>query len=372
MKRYICLIISLCLVLGSFSFVFASATSWDTSDQTNLSNAASRLYYNGYSAAYYLKQIADRVAVLSTISSDISTIKGYLYDDYHSIGYWTSSIASWMQPIYNSIINSVSDTDIEPIISGLNEVVTSGGSTSYTPFLKYNNKSAANYLYDFNNYFLTSTGRTFSGWVSFNSDTSAGLYSGIIGVSPFSTALITALGYINNNTTRGFNFLYSRGINGYNGQQTATNWGNLGTSTFTPVSSTDGIYKWLSAIQTPVARLSYVLASDQRIDAQEAAALAEQEVVDNFIDPAGDSSATASDFGSISDLSYGYQQNFGSTASVSGIFDIFDSNNFGWFSSETYNQLDTTVAQRGSSFETPLLDQQLDDISRALGVDYAN
>lgn len=388
MKRFICLIISLCLILGSFSFVFASATSWDTSDQTNLSNAASRLYYNGYSAAYYLKQIADRVSSLSTIASDVSTIKGYLFDDGHSIGYWTSAISSWMSPIYNAI--TATPTELQTIINSLNKVTSSGGTTTYTPWLGelYNvmgnygqGKSGVNSwdfteqtTYAHRQLFYNNNGN-FSGNYRLNKVNGIGSFFIDSKLWQYGTPLgnlAVILQEINDNFVSAYIYDYQSSLTGYNTQQTALNWGNLGNSYFTPSSQTDGIYKWFAAIQAPVSRLSYVLASDERIAAQQAAAPAEQEVVNDFIDPAGNSSATASDFGSISDLSSGYQQNFGSTASISGIFDIFDSNNFGWFSSETYNQLDTTVAQRGSCFETPLLDQQLEDISRALGVDYAN
>ena len=372
MKRYICLIISLCLVFGSFSFSYATATDWDTADQANL-RAIKNLLDSG---GTLYNQISNIASTTNTISNNINTIKGYLFDSGHGIAYWTQAISTWMSPIYNALTSIPVDTST--IIGALGYY---DSYNTYHPFFNNLNNSLTNQ-------YFTSAGNVF------NSHLNAHTYfvdsNGVYGLrilqanggyndisvswtqgSPLGN-IAFLLKFLNENMAMAYNQIHNHGYYGYESPQNAVNWGNLGTSSFTPASQTDGIYKWLSAIQAPVARLSYVLASDERIAAQQAAALAEQEVVDDFIDPTGDSSATASDFGSISDLSSGYQQNFGSTASVSGIFDIFDSNNFGWFSSETYQQLDTTVAQRGSSFETPLLDQQLEDISRALGVDYAN
>lgn len=376
MKRYICLIISLCLILSSFSICFAAAADWSTTDQQNLSNAASRLYYNNYSAAYYLYQINSK---LSTVNTYLSDIYSALFDSGDSVAEWLHNINSWLSPIYNSI-NAI-PVDLFTIIGALG--YTDSNST-YHPYLsEYKDylrgvgnyggitSSSFNKILDAHNGLPWSSGA----WYSVSRFLSDGTsYNQSINWSQGSPIgnLAVLFNYTAQNITNIGTLLSVRLLSSYDSPQNVVNWGSLSTSTFTPTSSTDGIYKYLNSIQAPVARLSYVLASDERIAAQQAAALAEQEVVDDFIDPAGDSSATASDFGSISNLSSGYQHNFGSTASVTGIFDIFDSNNFGWFSSETFNQLDTTVATRGSSFETPLLDQQLEDISRALGVDYAN
>lgn len=303
---------------------------------------------------------------------------GYLYDDSHSIAYWTSAIASWMQPIYAQLTNGlVSETDIIPIVSGLNEVISSGGNTSYTPYLKYGGKSNSQWLSDTYT-LLNNCLKVVANYsnVHLYSPTAAGGYNDQT-YSRAGYGFIENLYFYINSLTNQQALIYSYEFNhrdrGFNTSQTALNWTDIDSSyTFTPNSSTDGLYKWLATIQAPVARLSYVLASDERIEAQEASAANEQAVVDNFIDSNGAGSASPSDIGSISDLSSGYQNNFGSSASVTGIFDIFDSNNFGWFSQETANQFDTSSnnsrAKSGSEFETPLLDQRINDIYDALGV----
>lgn len=356
MKRYISLIISLCLILGSFSFVFASATQWDTSDQANLLGILRAVTSYGTGNLFYKVSHID--STLDTISTNINTIKGYLTDSGHSVAYYLSGIDSWMNPIYSAITQT--PTDLATIIGSLGYYTNNG--TTYNPYLNLINNTLNNTygstfsLTTFNNNTDTTN------WTTFNYVTSGSVFNQIL----------QSLRFTNNNNMGYYVKSLNAQFGNYNLSRQGIDWNNLSTFSHVASSQSEGQNFWLSMIQQPVARLSYVLASDERLAAQQAASAAEQQVVNDFIDPNGDSSATATDFGSISDLSSGYQQNFGSTASISGIFNIFDSNNFGWFSSETYQQLDTTVAQRGSSFETPLLDQQLEDISRALGVDYAN
>lgn len=151
-----------------------------------------------------------------------------------------------------------------------------------------------------------------------------------------------------------------------------TTWDSQGSTLtqvpFTPDSAIQGLYRYLAFTQRDVARLTYVFANDEELAARELAQANQDQVLDDFIDPNGAGSASPNDFSAISDLSSGYQDNFGSNASVTGIFNIFNSNNMGWFSQETRNQLDTTSPSRSGS-ETPLLDQQILDIYKAIGVD---
>lgn len=143
---------------------------------------------------------------------------------------------------------------------------------------------------------------------------------------------------------------------GYANTQTAINWGSLGNSNFTGISTADTTFKWLSAIQAPVARLAYVLANDDQIAAREAAADNEAAVVDQFIDPSGAGSASTSDIGSISSASDGFKTNFSTDASASGIWSIFDSSNGYWFSQEIANSLDTySGANRSVKYSVPLM-----------------
>lgn len=353
MKRIICLITTLCLVFGSFSFVFAE-----------VSNSQ---------ASQIVSDLSTIKTTLSNIYSRVNTITNYLYDDSHSIAYWTSAIASWMQPIYSALTSNLSANLGLDIIEGLlgYPQSVSGGGTTWIPYLKniYDLQNYDGNLQYFKNvgtlYRLQYTGSGNSNQPTFPLNSAS--------IEGHMLSFMTALNgsFVNYAVDTWNNFQHI--TTGYNATQNALSWSDLdSTYTFTPASSTDGLYKWLATIQAPVARLSYVLASDERIEAQELAAANEQAVVDNFIDPNGAGSASTSDIGSVSDLSSGFSSNISTDADPGDIFDIFDSNNFSWFSQEVADSLDTTNSNNrsksGSEFETPLLDQRIDDIYDALGV----
>lgn len=342
MKRIICLLTALCLVFGSFSFAFAAQDVSDATTHTQLGNIYNLL--NGTNFSGRLATIANK---LTDINANLVTLMGWL-DPANGGG--TSAIL-------NQILNALVYTN------------AGGTITSWLVDIQGYNYQTAERLLDIKN--IIQGTRNYSN-VLFNSPGANGtINSQRLDMSSWNMGdrIFTYLSQLTNSTMSIYSLEYSQRVNGYNTAQTFTKWDDLTTSTFTPISATDGIYKWLSKIQTPTARLAYVLASDERIAAQEAAAANEEAVVDNFIDSTGDGSASPSDIGSISDLSSGYKSNFGSDASVSGIFNIFNSNNMGWFSQETANQLDTsTNNRRGSSLDTPLLDRQIEDIYDQIGV----
>lgn len=370
MKKIICLITALCLILGSFSFCFASPTQWDTSDQANL-----RYIYQTLTSGSLYTLVNNIYSRMNTINNSIQDLADFLVYNGNSITEWVYSIEIWMSPIFNAI-NSI-PVDLDKIVNGLWKPLENGSSVAY---LSLYEDALVNEDPGVTSGFTSAYWRTH---LHQNLFTSANRGNGIVDnpVWNIDNGLIpnqiyasygTPLGLLNTLTNR-LNLNMVNGLvahlTGATDQQSYTSWLDLSSSSFNPDSQTDGIYNWLSNIQTPVARLSYVLASDERIEAQEAAAANEEAVVDNFIDSTGDGSASPSDIGSISDLSSGYKSNFGSDASVSGIFNIFNSNNMGWFSQETANQLDTTTpTRRGSSFDTPLLDQQIRDIYDQIGV----
>lgn len=373
MKRFISVIIALCLIFSSFSFVFGAVSD---------SQASS-----------IVSDLSTIRSTLNNIYSRLGTIQGYLFDSGHSVAYWVSAINSWMQPIYSSLTSGlVSALDLEPIISGLNEVVSSGGATSYTPYLKYGDKSNSQWLSD--------------------------LYSalGRLGVSNRSSVLLNShLSLLNNYSG---SYIIPRFTNSSGSMsETSYNWndgsplGNIGlilklfnqsfiynalsenylnkslqsvvsfsdpdsTLSFTPSSSIDGIYKYLNLLNTPLARLGYVLASDQRIEAQQASSANEQSVVDNFIDSSGSGSVSASDFGSVSGASKSFRDNFNSGVSASGVWSVFNQN-YDWFSQSTADALDTSSASSSARrlksassvrSDTPLLDAYYSDLFDIIGV----
>lgn len=329
-----------------------------------------------HSAAYYLYNIATNSNNLYNKAVDIYNALNY---SGHTIAYWVNAIDTWMSPLYTAVTSV--PTDLSIIQGLLGYPSNDGGGTTWHPYLQEIKESITNVGSSNWNMYSNSHGQLFEGTPSsFPSDwyyIGEVLSNGVSNQNPKGWNYGTPLGnialllqFLNKNIANSYSYRWSADLTGYNSLQSLVSFEDPdSTVTFTPSSATDGIYKYLNAINTPVARLGYVLASDSRIEAQDAAAANEQAVVDNFIDSTGNGSASPSDIGSISDLSSGYKSNFGSDASVSGIFNIFNSNNMGWFSQETANQLDTTTnTRRGSLFNTPLLDQQINNIYDQIGV----
>lgn len=352
MKKIICITIALCIVLGSFSFSFAAVS--DAQAQTIVSNLSTIITH------------------LSTISSRLNTIQSYLYDSGHSIAYWVSAIDSWMQPIYNSLSSAF---NVDVIADLLSSVDNSSGSTVRTPYLFYNGKSVGNWLSD----------------IYTNGFKLAGSYNNILYRSPtntgYSDVRVNRSGYglleniyfylangMNDQNTI-YAYEYNHRDRGYDSLQSLVSFADPdSTVTFTPISATDGLYKYLNAINTPVARLAYVLASDSRIEAQQAAAANEQEVVDSFIDSNGSGAASTSDFSDMAGLSSGYSSNFNTGQSASGLFTVFGSDKWTYLSQETMDSFDTTGSgnrrsKSNTEYDTPYLDRYYEEVLSLMGLE---
>lgn len=356
MKKIICLTIVLCLVLGSFSFSFAAVS--DSQAQTIVSNLSTIITH------------------LSNISSRLNTIQGYLYDSGHSIAYWVSAIDSWMQPIYGSLTDILSSSlNMETVAGLLGSVNTSGSTVIRTPYLFYNGKSNANWLSDIYN--SLNGNRNYSNLL-FNSPGANGtVTSQRIDMSSWSMQdrILTYLLQLSNGTMSIYSLEYAQRVNGYNNLQSLVSFADPNsTVTFTPLSATDGLYKYLNAINTPLARLGYVLASDSRIEAQQAAAANEQEVVDSFIDSNGSGAASTSDFSDMAGLSSGYSSNFNTGQSASGLFTVFGSDKWTYLSQETMDSFDTTGnrnrrSKSNTEYDTPYLDRYYEEVLSLMGLE---
>lgn len=367
MKRIISLTIALCLVLGSFSFVFASATQWDTSDQANLRYIATSVTSGG-SLYTLVNNIYSR---LGTISNNIVDIKSYLFDNNHGIAYWVHAINTWMSPIYTAIQNT--PNELESIKRLLGYVSYEGETEVLTPYLAYQNKGIAELVTD---YFDSGWGTGF--WDS-NKRISMLVYGSANGTTTnyslqlgrkFPQDLMQFMVISSNNELQ-----FLQRITGYvNQAHTLTSWTDLSTSSTTPYSLSQGVLTFLENIQAPVARLSYVLASDERIEAQEAAAANEEAVVDHFIDSSGTGSVGVSDFGSLSDASGEMKSNFETGQSAAGVFNVFDDSHFLYLSQSAADQLDTTgssnrlLKSSGNDYDTPTLDRYYEELNQILEV----
>lgn len=115
--------------------------------------------------------------------------------------------------------------------------------------------------------------------------------------------------------------------------------------------------------------LTSVYASEQEIEAREFAADNQQAIVDGFIDPDGDASASVNDYGTIKNASSDFKDAFNTGTSADGIWSVFDNSRYNWFTQNTKNQLDTTPQTRANNdYPTPLLDSYMHDLLSIIGV----
>ena len=107
-----------------------------------------------------------------------------------------------------------------------------------------------------------------------------------------------------------------------------------------------------------LARLDYVLASDEEIAARAAASANQDEVVDDFISSSGSGSAKASDFADIANVGGTFKNALDSNVSAGTAFNSLSSNSqaWDWFSQTTADSLDSTQQTRSGGNSTPYLD----------------
>lgn len=397
MKRSISIL--LCLVLIFSSFTFASAVDWSTTDQNNLQSIKNAVNSGG--GLYNLISTISGRLVFNNIpiAQMVQNIYNGLYASSggtsRSVAWWLATLndnlvtlMGWLDPANSSSLNGI----LNQILNALVYSDAGGNLVSFLLDIKNNGTITASRLDSLSigltNKYLNSTSLTqdqIRQNAHYNLIPSNSASYNILSLDPNHPGQITTipvnwtrgspignlaliLANMMGNDTNAFVMNYNAGFTGYNAQQALVSFADpYSTVTFTPSSATDGIYKYLNAINTPLARLGYVLASDSRIEAQEAAAANEQAVVDNFIESDGDGAVPTSSFSDVSGLSSGVTSNLSTDASPAQIWDIFNSDHGSWFSQETANQLDTTTRTRGSEFGTPLLDKQMEEIYKSLG-----
>lgn len=185
----------------------------------------------------------------------------------------------------------------------------------------------------------------------------------------------------NNSFVYGYKNRWTADLTHYN--DNLTTWDSQGDTlqqvAFTPESAIQGLYRYLAFTQRDVARLTYVLASDEEITAREKARDNQNAVLDNFIDDTGDGAISTNDFGSVADASKDIKDNLNTGVSANGIFDVFTGDHTSaWFSQTTANELDRTQANRSllkanglgaSDYDTPLLDEKMEELLSIFGGD---
>lgn len=157
-------------------------------------------------------------------------------------------------------------------------------------------------------------------------------------------------------------------VNLYNSDLTSYSMGTSGNSFWYDFR------RAASNISMHLARLDYVLASDDEIEAREAAQDNQDAFVNDFLDSNGAGSASASDIGDMSGISSGVQDVLSTGVSPTSAFSSMgsDSSAWDWFKNDTKNALDTTSSNRrnikSSDSDTPLLDNYYSDLQEKLKV----
>lgn len=147
---------------------------------------------------------------------------------------------------------------------------------------------------------------------------------------------------------------------------------DLTTTSLGRVSIWSDIRKIGGNLSNHLARLDYVLASDEEIEARRAASSNQQSVVNNFIKSSGSGSASVSDFEGIASAGSNIKDALNSNVSIENAFSSLSSNSsaWDWFTQSTANSLDSTTDQnrRSSNYDTPLLDTYYSDLMEILKV----
>lgn len=354
MRKFFVFILSAALLLGSFSYSFAAATDWSTTDQSNLQNASSRLTN--------INSLLNSGGALYTLINNINNALRYTNGSTNvTIGRMLNDIANDTLNIANTLALTSNNPLMAQTVGGLaslgqmfhdNFYIPNSGGSSETVVLP----SLYNYL--INTYGFENQGGTYGTPVHMVQPL-GGQVAPVVNFSRSNwiTNLFSYIVYFNRNIVDTYRYTYQYMATDHNSMQSALDWTDINNNiSFTPTSISNGLYSWLSYIQSPVSRLAYIFANDDQIAAREAAADNEAAVVDQFIDPSGAGSASTSDIGSISSASDGFKTNFSTDASASGIWSIFDSSNGNWFSQEIASSLDTSSgANRSVKYSAPLM-----------------
>ena len=160
---------------------------------------------------------------------------------------------------------------------------------------------------------------------------------------------------LNNSTVDGWDQRWSADLTHYN--DTLSTWDSqqdtLTQVNFTPDSAIQGLYRYLAFTQRDVARLAYVMASDEEIEAREKSRDNQTEILDRFIDGNGEGAYGDGDVDTISGGSNAIKNNFNTGVNEDVIWSVFNSNRYSWFSNDTKNLIQP---QTRSEYPTPLLD----------------
>lgn len=133
-----------------------------------------------------------------------------------------------------------------------------------------------------------------------------------------------------------------------------------------------------SNLSGPLHRLAFVLASQEEIEARQAASDNTSAVVDDFIKPTGSGSASASDFADVASIGSTMKDALSSNIGAENAFTSLDSSSeaWNWFSQGIADSLDTSSSSTrrsvySYSYPTPMLDSYYSQLMETLKVKHA-
>lgn len=130
--------------------------------------------------------------------------------------------------------------------------------------------------------------------------------------------------------------------NGRKAHFTFTDPDTLDTTTYEAANLFDAVAVMASRLQEPLARLTYMYASQVEIDFKDQEKPNEDAVKDNFFGD-GSGSVSPGDIGSAAGITSGIKDTFGGAGSSGDIFTVLSDENSWWFfSQEVADALDTT------------------------------
>lgn len=405
MKKIIAITIALCLVLGSFSFVFAATEVSNGGWTQTFNNLLTKLtsfealfsaWWNHFGSfdntiqegsfqalainlAYIRQTLDDFIVPAGSVNTNsITGLTAYEVLDYLAWNIdqsWNSEFAQ-----LNALPSIATNT------SSLNQFLNQEISRYISPYLRDIRQSLINYV-DGDQWSGTVTAANVRQFAhrQLITDLTTGEYehynvltNGSYNVGTRKWGLGTPLGNlalimegINKNFVVSHTLWYSSALTHFN--DTLSTWESQGNTltqvNFTPDSAIQGLYRYLAYTQRDVARLAYVFASDQEIQARQYQQANQTSVLNNFINPNGSGAVGTSDLGAMAGVSSAIKSNFNTGVNASGIFDVFTgSHSDDWFSQSTYNQLmginsNRAAKSSGSDYPTPLLDERMNELT---------
>lgn len=297
----------------------------------------------------------DSIVVLTNYAMnhlpDISVISGY-------VGSWMNTNNSYLNALRESLTNNWNSYSYN---------TTQDRWSKMAHYLLYPQDSTSAQYGWYQITMIGSDGNTYEQGVPWNGGTPIG-----------NVALLVK--WSNENNIRMHQDFMNKALTDYTGQLGI--WDSQGETLtqdgWSPTSAINGLYKYLAYTQRDVARLTYVLASDEEIETREKARQNQEAVLDNFVDPEGSGSVSASNFSDIASASDSFKDNMNTGVSASGIFDVFNGDHISeWFSTETANELNNVRIGRRSlkasspqpTYETPLLDAKMTELLGIFGGD---